>query len=160
MASEMVDVKCVLKRALPLSAIAAAGINAVLHAVVTRALDLPLFVAQGPEEALEPLSLGAVIGASVVPAVAGAGLLVLLGRFVRRPATVFTIVSVVVLVASLAGPLNVAVNAAHTRWVLATMHVTAAASIVSVLNRLGIRDAGGDGDATMDSEGQRRGRSV
>ena len=51
MASEMVDVKCVLKRALPLSAIAAAGINAVLHAVVTRALDLPLFVAQGPEEA-------------------------------------------------------------------------------------------------------------
>ncbi|MCI0533923.1 MAG: DUF6069 family protein [Verrucomicrobiales bacterium] len=137
MSTPTVDAKRVLKKALPLAALASAGLNLVLYGVVTRVLGLPLAITQEPGAPLEPLGVGPVISASVVPAVVAALLLIVLGRFLRRPVMVFIIISVIALIATMAGPLNVSVDAATTRWVLAAMHVVAAASIVVVLVRRG-----------------------
>lgn len=121
-----------------LLALAAAGIAAVVNLLIwllAGMINIPLNVQMGgPEAPVVPLSAGPVIVMSVVPAIAGAALLWLLGRVTARPFRWFTIIAVVVLLLSLAGPLLLPVALAN-KLVLSLMHVVAAGVIVGILRK-------------------------
>ena len=121
-----------------LLALAAAGIAAVVNLLIwllAGMINIPLNVQMGgPEAPVVPLSAGPVIVMSVVPALAGAALLWLLGRITARPFRWFTIIAVVVLLLSLAGPLLLPVALAN-KLVLSLMHVVAAGVIVGILRK-------------------------
>lgn len=121
-----------------LLALAAAGIAAVVNLLIwllAGVANLPLNIQMGgPEAPVVPLSAGPVIVMSVVPALAGAALLWLLGRVTAQPFRWFTIIAVVVLLLSLAGPLLLPVALAN-KLVLSLMHVVAAGVIVGILRK-------------------------
>lgn len=123
-------------RLVPL-ALAAAALAAVLNAlvfVVASALGaLPQSVLIPSPVGAEPLAIGQVIGFSVFGVLAGALVLAALGRFVRRPFTVFRIVALVVLVVSFASPFSV--PGAPVPWVLTLelTHVVAALAAIGIL---------------------------
>lgn len=85
---------------------------------------------------LAPLTIGPIVGASIVPAIGAAVLLAVLGRFVSRPFRIFHIVAAVILLLSLGGPLNLPIGGAE-KVVMAVMHVVTAAAIVGILSVLG-----------------------
>ena len=65
-----------------------------------RAFGVPFELVPLGSAAMEPLSVSALIGASVIPAVLAAILLALLPRYTPRPFTWFYIISIVVLILS------------------------------------------------------------
>jgi len=78
------------------------------------------------------------IVSSVIPAVAATVLFALLGKFLSSPIRVFTIISLIVLLISLAPPLTIPAEVAvSTKVGLAVMHIIAAAVPVGVLTWLG-----------------------
>ncbi|WP_214409531.1 DUF6069 family protein [Sphaerisporangium fuscum] len=79
-------------------------------------------------EAVQPVGPAAVVAASLVAGLAAWGLLAVLERLVRRPRRVWTIVAVVVLVLSLAGPLGAADTG--SMLALAGMHLVVAAVLI------------------------------
>jgi ABC-type sugar transport system permease subunit len=135
MSSNALDVKRVLAKGLPLAALVSAVLSVVLFEIVTRILGMPVAFAQDANEPLQPLGIGSVLGASIVPAVVAALVLIGLGRFVRRPVLVFYVVAAVFLAVSMGGPFSVLSDASHTRWVLAAMHVLSGVSIAAILGR-------------------------
>jgi hypothetical protein len=117
-------------------AMLAIGIAAVANAVLFTLAGLfgvALDVSLSPGQPPQPLPLGLVVFATVVPALLAAGLLGLLGRLTDRPVRLFQWIAVVVFVVSLAGPLFQAVGATAT-LILILMHLIAAAVIVGVLS--------------------------
>lgn len=82
-----------------------------------------------------PLAVGAVVAASVVPAVPGAFTAWLLTRFTKQGARTFAILAGAFALLSLGGPLNVAQAAVSTKVVMELMHVFAAVGITGMLLR-------------------------
>ena len=112
--------------------------NLIIFFVGQNLLGLSLMIPQAPgsSTALVPLTIGPIVGASIVPAIGAAVLLAILGRFVKRPFRVFQIVAAVILLLSFGGPLNLPIGGAE-KVVMVVMHVVTAAVIVGVLSVLG-----------------------
>ncbi len=122
--------------AAPLAGLAAAAGNLAVFGLAKGLLALPLAMpAMGPNPAA-PLGLAQVIIASILPALAAALLLALLGRFSRRPVRLFQIIAGVGLVLSLGAPLTLAADLA-TRLVLLSMHLVASLATTAVLSTFG-----------------------
>lgn len=89
-----------LLRVAPLVALTAAAVNAVIFYVAGSLGTFPATaLIQG-----QPLTVVPVIISSVLPVLVAAGVFALLGRFTRRPVRIFTIVAVLLLVATAANP--------------------------------------------------------
>lgn len=83
---------------------------------------------------VQPVGPGAVVVASLLAGLAGWALLASLERILKRPGRTWTVIAVVVLVLSLAGPLGSAVGTAST-VTLAGMHLIVAAVLIPGLGR-------------------------
>ncbi len=100
-------------------------VGGALAALAVWALADPVL---GVELAAMQVGPGAVAASSLVSALGGWGLLVVLERTVARPRTVWTRTAAAVAVLSLAGPLGAATTA--TAVVLGVMHVVVAAVVI------------------------------
>ncbi|MGB3634721.1 MAG: DUF6069 family protein [Rubrobacteraceae bacterium] len=89
----------------------------------------------------DTITLFPVVISSFVPALVAAVLLVILGRFTRRPVGIFQTVAVVLLVLSLITPFTIPGAPAGMIATLLIMHVVAAASIIWVLTILAPQQA-------------------
>ena len=115
--------------------VAAAAANAAVYGVASLLGAMPRDVlANG-----QPVTLGAVVTSSIVPALLAAALLALLGRFTRLPISIFRIVAVVLLVVSFITPFSIPGAPVSMIVALLLMHVVAAVVIVGVLTVLGRR---------------------
>ena len=84
---------------------------------------------------LVPLSIGQLLGASIIPALAAAVLLAILGWLAQRPFPLFQIIAVIVLLLSFGGPLNLPIGGAE-KALLAAMHLVTAVTIIIILSTL------------------------
>ncbi len=115
--------------------VAAAMASAVIYLVASTLGAMPQDVlANG-----QPITLGAVVTSTLVPAILAAVLFALLGRFTRRPISIFRVVAVVFLLASFVTPFSIPGAPVPMILALLLMHVVAAAIIVVVLTRIGRR---------------------
>ena len=117
--------------------VVAAVLNAVVYLVASALGAIPSDVEVGNTGG--PLPLGAVVVFSFVPAILAAGLLALLGRWIRRPIRVFVVLAVVVFVLSLYTPFSIPGAPVAMILALELMHLVAAVVIVGVLTRMGRR---------------------
>ncbi len=111
-----------------LAAIAALVVNALI-----RIIAVGMFDASGDDE---PMMWGAIVAATLVATAVAALVYKLLGRFARRPITIFRIVAAVVLVLSLVGPLTTPDVDGATRVAAVAMHLTGAGIVVGLLTTL------------------------
>ena len=110
--------------------------NLIVFFVAQNLLGLSLMIPQSlGSTTLAPLSIAPILVTSIIPAIAAAVLLAILGRFVKRPFRVFQIIAAIVLLLSFGGPLNLPIGGAE-KVVLATMHVLTAVAIVVILSAL------------------------
>jgi hypothetical protein len=120
----------------PLAGAIAAVVNAVVYLLASALGAMPSDVVvpgQGPA------TLGAVVSIYFVPALLGALLFAVMGRFTRRPIRTFRVVAAVVLVLSFATPFTLPGAPVAMIAALLVMHVIAAAVIIGVLTTLGRR---------------------
>jgi hypothetical protein len=104
-------------------------------ALGARAAGVPMDAASpGAEEAAE-IPVGGFAGGVLFWSVAGIVLAVVLARFARRPARVFTVTTVALTALSLVGPAVAPHTATSTQIVLAVSHLVAAAVIIPLLAR-------------------------
>jgi len=126
-----------------LAALAAAAANATIYFAASALglipLDLPVPTPGGEQ----PLTVVPVVVGSAVGAIGAALVFALIGLFARRPVGLFRIVSVVVLVLSLAEPLIIPGAPVSMVLSLQAMHAAAWAVIVGLLTVLARR---GDSD--------------
>lgn len=85
------------------------------------------------------MTLGMVVGTTVVPALLAAAVFALLGRFTRRPVRNFVVVSGVLLVLSFVTPLTIPGAPLSMVLTMELMHVVAAVVIVVGLTTLARR---------------------
>lgn len=132
MPSERVDYRRLLWVA-PLAAGVAALANAVLYFIADALGAFPdsVLVTNG-----QPMSVAPVILSSIVGVLGGALVFALLGRFARRPLTVFRIVALIVLVLSFAQPFFIAGAGLDYRLWLLAMHVVAGVIAIALLTGL------------------------
>ncbi len=121
-----------LLRAFAVGLLAAVVLALVVYGVARAAGD-PMIVTP-PGQATQQVPVGAVIGATVMGALAGL-VLALLARFTPRPRLVFLVVTVVGLVLSFASPVSAAQETSTAVW-LNVMHVVVFAAVVLPLARL------------------------
>lgn len=117
-----------------LAGVVAAVVNVVVYLLASAVGAMPQDVVvpgQGP------ITLGAVVSVSFVPALLGALLFAAMGRFTRRPIRAFRVVAAVVLVLSFATPFTLSGAPVAMVVVLLLMHVIAAVVIAGVLTTLG-----------------------
>lgn len=115
-------------------ALSAALANVLVYLLATAVGAIPSdFVIPGPGT---PLTLGMVVGTTVVPALLAALVFALLARFTRRPVRNFVVLSAVVLVLSFATPLTIAGAPLSMVLALESMHVVAAVVVVVGLTTL------------------------
>ena len=115
----------------PLIALAAAAANALVYLVATAVEAIPSgFVIPGPGT---PLTLGMVVGSTVVPALVAGVVFALLGRFTRRPVRNFVVLAAVLLVLSFITPLTIPGAPLSMILAMELMHVVAAVVIVGGL---------------------------
>lgn len=120
--------------AAPLAGLVAAVLNAVVYLVAAALGAMPQDLdinGQGP------LTLGPVMSLLFVPALVGGVVFALLGRFTRRPVTIFRILAAVLLVLSFVTPFSIPAAPVGMIVALELMHVIAAVVIVGVLTTLG-----------------------
>jgi hypothetical protein len=110
--------------------IAAAAANALLYLIVVVVLGIPVAV---PAQAGGVLTLPAVVIASIVGALGATIAFAGLARFTRRPAHIFRLVALAVLLLSLIGPLTASDVDGTSKLVLAAMHTIAAVASVAAL---------------------------
>ena len=121
----------------PLVALAATLANALVYLVASAIGAIPSdFVIPGPGT---PLTLGMVLGTTVVPALLAAMVFALLGRFTRRPVRNFVVLAALLLVLSFVTPLTVPGAPLSMVLALEVMHVVAAVVIVGGLVTLARR---------------------
>lgn len=123
----------------PLAGLSAAVANAVVYLVAsavgaTPRIDVSGLTGQGP------ITLGAVVLESFLPALLAAAVFALFGRFTRRAVRNFRVLATVLLVLSFAGPLGLPDVPTVMIASLLIMHVVAAVLIVGVLTTLGRKD--------------------
>lgn len=118
-----------LARAAVISAVVALVINLAVFFLVPVVFGFtPEAAAGGPGTEPAPLTAFNVALATVVPAIVAALLMAALVRFTARPAAIFRIIAVVVLLLSLTAPLTQPVGLTN-RLVLAALHVITAVVI-------------------------------
>jgi hypothetical protein len=125
-------------------AMLAIGIASIANAAIfalAAVSGLALRASLAPGRPPQPLQLGLIVFATVVPTLLPAGLLGLLGRVTDRPVRLFQWIAVVVFVLSLTGPLSQTAGATAT-VILIIMHVIAASVIVGVLSLVRRRASG------------------
>ncbi len=116
-----------------IAALIVAVLNSILFFIATGVLNIELLAPNPMTNELAPINIVMVIGSSVIPAFVGTGLLWALGRFTRRPFTVFIVISVVFTLLSFGGPFALPITTAG-KLALSLMHIVTAASIVGVLS--------------------------
>ena len=111
----------------------AAVVNAVVYLLASAVGAIPesVVVSGGG-----PITLGAILVSSFVPALLAALFLAVLERFTRRAIGIFRVVAVVLLVLSLSAPLTIAGAPAAMILALFLMHIVAAGVIIWVLTVL------------------------
>jgi hypothetical protein len=109
-------------------------INSLIALIFPSLTGQALSVPNPSTNVLENLPLFAVIAASIVPSFAGAGVLLLLRRFVANGTAVFQGVSAVVAVLSCLPAFGMPITT-EVKIVLSIMHLVAAAAIVLTLTR-------------------------
>lgn len=115
---------------------AAAGVNALVYLLEQAVLGGPFVIPMQPGTPPVELPVIQVIVSSAVPALGATVLLALLGRFTKRPVSIFLAISVAFLLFSFGGPLNLPVSAS-IQWALNLLHVIAGLTIVGTLVGLG-----------------------
>jgi len=119
--------------------LATAGSVAVLNLIfyfATKAFGIPYLIAI--EGSMEPLPSALIVVSSIMPVVAATILLYLLGKFLSQPFRVFTIISVVALIISIAAPLTQPSDVVlSTRIGMIVMHLISGGTIIAALNRFG-----------------------
>ncbi len=135
LASEGVDYRRLLWAA-PLAAVVAAVANAILYFIGDALGAFPDSVTVAGDR---PMSVAPVIISSIVGVLGGAAVSALIGRFARRPISVFRVVAGVVLLLSFAQPFFIAGAGFGYRAGLILMHVVAAAIAVGMLTTLARR---------------------
>jgi hypothetical protein len=111
-----------------------AALGNLLLLVIAGLFGISILTPVPPEgTTIAPLTAGPVVVSSVVPALAAALLLGLLGRFTASPLRAFHVIAVLFLLVSFAGPLGLPVDAT-SKLLLNLMHIIAAAAIVGVLS--------------------------
>lgn len=117
----------------PIAGLAAAILNVILFLVGTSTGTIPAdFIIPN---AGQPLTIVPVIMASVVPALVAGLVLALLGRFTKKPLTVFNVISIVLLVVSFSSPFTVPGMPVGMIIILELMHVVVAGAVMLVFNR-------------------------
>ncbi len=136
--STSVDTRKLLTVA-PLAGLVAAAINAVLFYIgtATGAIPADLII----PNAGQPLTIGPVIIASVVPVIVAGLLLALLNRFTKRPLRIFNVIAVVLLVLSFTSPFSIPNVPVGMIIILNLMHVVVAGAVLVAFNRLANRQA-------------------
>jgi hypothetical protein len=128
-----------------MAAFAAALANLAVFMFAKIALHLPLRLAAGPgARELVPLTVGAVVTASVVPALVATGAFAALRRLSRRPFVWFVAIAGAILAVSFVPVGSVAVDDMRTRIVLGLLHVVAALAIVGVIAATARRGSGAE----------------
>ncbi|MFE2727643.1 DUF6069 family protein [Kitasatospora sp. NPDC059327] len=115
-----------------LIAVGGGVLAATLIWVVARVLDVDLTVEQGGGKDPMHVNAGFVIGFALVFALLGWAALALFERFTAKPATGWTILSVVVLLLSLGMPLS-ADTSSGAKTMLALMHVALGAVLIPLM---------------------------
>ena len=105
--------------------------NVAFFLIIGAAGLTPRVPSDGMSGPLVPVPIGAVIGASLAPALGAGILLALLARFTRRPILIFQIIAGILLVISLPVFLP---NSLGERALLSVMHVIAASAITWALS--------------------------
>lgn len=123
----------------PAAAVAAALANSFVYLVSSVVGAIPEDVTVGSSGA--PITLVPVIVSSVVGVLGAAAVLALLAWFSGRPARIFIIVSVVVLVLSFVTPFSISGAPVEMIVALLVMHVVAWAVAVTLLLRLSVSGA-------------------
>ena len=115
----------------PLAALVAAAANALVYivAAATGAIS-SAFVIPGLGT---PLTLGMVVGTTVLPALLAGVVFALLGRFTRRPVRNFVVLAAVLLALSFVTPLTIAGAPLAMIATLELMHIVAAVVILGGL---------------------------
>jgi Family of unknown function (DUF6069) len=119
------------------AALTAGGITAASNIaayLIARAINVPLEVAAPGSTTLQLLPFIAVILASIIPAFAAAIALIVLRRFTPRANLILQVVTAVIVIASLGGPLRQPTDDA-TKFVLNLMHVLTGGIIAYGLTR-------------------------
>ena len=117
----------------PAAGVAAAVVNAVVYLLASAFGAMPSDVVVPGRG---PITLGAVLVSSFVPALVAAVVLTLLGRFTRRPVRNFVVLGAVVFVVSLVPPFSGPGAPVPMVAALILMHVVAAVVITGVLTAL------------------------
>jgi hypothetical protein len=118
-----------------LAALLSAGANGIVLAVASSLLGA---VVIPPDETV---TLGQVVGASVVGTIGAAVIFAVIGCFTRRPVRVFWGVAAVGLLLSFV-PIALAGATGSSAGTLALMHVVAAVTNVGLLTKLGRKEQG------------------
>ncbi len=112
--------------------------GAVLAAVAVWVVAVPLLgvhlLVRFGSGAAETVGVDYVIGATLIASLAGWALLALLERRTSRARSIWTVVAIVVLLASVSLPLSIATTTG-SKTVLALMHLAVAAVLIPVLRR-------------------------
>jgi hypothetical protein len=113
--------------------------GAVLAAVAVWVVAVPLLgvhlLVRFGSGAAETVGVDYVIGATLIASLAGWALLALLERRTSRARSIWTVVAIVVLLASVSLPLSIATTTG-SKIVLALMHLAVAAVLIPVLRRV------------------------
>jgi|HubBroStandDraft_4_1064222.scaffolds.fasta_scaffold63850_2 hypothetical protein len=113
--------------------------GAVLAAVAVWVVAVPLLgvhlLVRFGSGAAETVGVDYVIGATLIASLAGWALLALLERRTSRARSIWTVVAIVVLLASVSLPLSIATTTG-SKTVLALMHIAVAAVLIPVLRRV------------------------
>ena len=125
------------RRLLPLAltgGVIGAVINTAIALLAPALIGGAIQVARPGETALQNLPLPAVIGASIIPALVGALVLWLLGRFTKTPVQIFQLIAVIITVLSLISPFGLPIGLGG-QVLLCLMHIVAAGAITLALSR-------------------------
>ena len=111
--------------------------NLIIFFVSNQLLPSPILIpAQPGATDLVPLTAVIVMIATSIPIVGATILLALLGRWVARPFTVFTVIAIIFLLISFGSPLTLPVDG-MTKLVLNLMHLMAGVITIGVLTTRG-----------------------
>lgn len=126
-----------LWQAAVLAAVLAVIGNLIVFFVGNQLLPTPLLIPTQPGGTeLAPLTALPVIAATIIPILLAALFLTLLGRWVARPFTIFTVVAVLFLLLSFISPLLLPVDL-MSKLILNAMHVVAGVIAIGVLTTRG-----------------------
>lgn len=121
-----------------IAGVAAAVINTLLYLIGSSVLGIQFLAPTPPTNEIGPIPAPAFAFSSLIPALAAALLLWVLGRFTKRPLSIFQLVAGIFLLFSFfpIATMPAAIPGA-TRVMLGLMHIVAGASIIGALTTRG-----------------------